>query len=128
MSTNNSTPATTAATIAKPSPVRNASGRFLPGHTAPGPGRKRFAEDAKEKFALACRLEIRKRKLAPEKMADMAEGKGQYSKLSPMHRHQILMDMLSYAYGRPAIVQITDNSQNNTLIMKRIIGVPDDLI
>jgi hypothetical protein len=109
-----------------PAPVRGAGGRFLPGHNAPGPGRPAFAESEKERFAAACRYEIRRRKLAPEQMADMAEGKGKYAKLSTLHRHQILMDLLAYAFGKPVAIQVTDNSENNTLIVKRVIGVRDD--
>jgi hypothetical protein len=113
----------------KPAAVRSVDGRFQPGHNMPGPGRPRFLENERERFAAECRYEIRRRKIAPEQMAAMAVGEGKYAKLSPLHRHQIAMDLLAYAFGKPITVQINGNTSNSTVtVTKRIIGVPDDAV
>jgi hypothetical protein len=106
--------------------VRDTRGRFVPGHSAPGPGRPAQFEAEKERFACQCRYEIRRRKLAPERMAAMAAGEGEYAKLPVAVQHAITMDLLSYAYGKPTVLNIVTNNETNVTLVKRVIGVNGD--
>jgi hypothetical protein len=73
------------------------------------------------------RRAIQRYKLAPERMAEMAAGIGRYSKLSPKFQHQVTMDMLAYAYGKPAQIIYNDIDAEVTVV-KRVIGVDESQI
>jgi hypothetical protein len=102
--------------------ARLPNGRFAVNNGG-GPGRPSRLEEHGG-FALAMRQEIEKRKLAPQRMADMAAGVGKYARLGPKFQHQVLMDMLAYAYGRPAQIVSSDVDAELTLV-KRVIGISD---
>src|SRR5262249_51260413 len=103
-------------------PTRGADGKFLRGWKG-GTGRPAGFVAEKEKFAARMRFELRHRKLVPERMAAMAAGEGEWADLPPALQHQIVMDMLSYAYGKPTVINVVDNSETNVTLIKRVIGV-----
>jgi hypothetical protein len=106
---------------------RKGNGHFAPGNPG-GPGRPKEFGIEKEKFAEAMRQEIRNHRLAPERMAMMAAGLGKYSKTSAKFQHEVTMDMLAYAYGRPAVVSIVAANENNITFIKRVIGIDEDAV
>jgi hypothetical protein len=100
--------------------ARQSNGRFAVGH-AGGPGRPPLGETQRE-LAESIRKEIRRYKLVPERMAQMAAGVGKYAKLGAKTQHAITMDLMAYGYGRPPQIVYNDIDAELTFV-KRIVGV-----
>jgi hypothetical protein len=76
-------------------------------------------------FSAAMREEIERRKLAPERMGEMASGEGKYNRLGPNFQHQVTLSMLEFAYGKPTAFVAADVDLG-VQFEKRVIGVKDE--
>jgi hypothetical protein len=100
--------------------TRNSQGRFVAGSSG-GPGRPPLSETQRD-LAESIRKEIRRYRLVPERMAQMAAGVGKYSRLGPRIQHAITMDLMAYGYGKPPQIIYNDIDAEVTFV-KRVIGV-----
>jgi hypothetical protein len=66
-----------------------------------------------------------RRKLAPERLADIAEGTGEFAKAPVEAQLKAMMLLLAYSYGSSGAVQVAHEEESNALVIKRVIGVSD---
>jgi hypothetical protein len=104
--------------------VRNADGRFVKGWKG-GPGRPADLVKEKLQFAAQMRYELRRRKIVPERLGDLAAGTGEFSEAPVEAQLKAMALMLAYSYGPPGSVTVGHEQQTDTLIIKRVIGISD---
>src|SRR5262249_61476160 len=86
--------------------TRGADGKFLPGWKG-GPGRPADFMNEKLRFAAQMRHELRRRGIVPQRLADLAQGVGEFAQTPIETQLRAMALALAYSYGPPGQVQVS---------------------